>query len=435
MRRTIRKLVMMMIVLCLASIAYTIYFAHEVYSTRHNYENVINEYVRVEQDIHNLNERVYYIQTLTLSQIIADDKKEVDYLEQKIDEEHRQNLESIKKAESLLEDKSEKELWHLINSNYLTYKQQQEMIANMKGKSADNTALYYANTVLTERINVLNEALTQLSDKMDTKLVVLRERSQKQWRVSHVTMMIIVLGNIILMLFMIRRFSKSSGEFVVRYNEEQREHREQIIHMQGSTIANMAELVEMRDGETGTHIKNTATYVERIARQLSKKEKYQDILTPEYIEKLRQYAPLHDIGKIVISDIILLKPGKFTNDEFEIMKTHTVEGDRIVERILSDVESEENVEMARNIARYHHERWNGKGYPAGLAKEEIPLCARIMSVADVFDALISKRVYKEAFPVDKAFQIINEERGEQFDPDVVDAFSELRAEIEDYLES
>lgn len=140
------------------------------------------------------------------------------------------------------------------------------------------------------------------------------------------------------------------------------------------------------------------------------------------------------MGKIVVSDTILLKPARLTKDEFERMKVHTVEGGRIVEQILSDIETPERVKIAQDIATYHHEKWDGSGYPFGLSGEDIPLCARIMSVADVFDALTSVRCYKEAYSLQSAYDIIESESGKQFDPNIVKAFFELKPGISDYLQ-
>lgn len=141
-------------------------------------------------------------------------------------------------------------------------------------------------------------------------------------------------------------------------------------------------------------------------------------------------APLHDIGKINISDTVLNKPGRLTAEEFEIIKTHSAEGGKIIRQTLTNIESEEYLKMAEDMAMYHHEKWNGSGYPAHLAGEQIPLAARIMAVVDVFDALTSKRVYKDAFSIDKAFQIMEESSGSHFDPAIVGEFLSMRDEIE-----
>ena len=156
---------------------------------------------------------------------------------------------------------------------------------------------------------------------------------------------------------------------------------------------------------------------------------YKDQLTPKFIENVINSAPLHDIGKIAVPDSILNKPGKLTKEEFDIMKTHTTKGGQIIKSIIESVPNSHYLEEAKNLATYHHERWDGKGYPTGLAGEDIPLSARIMAVADVFDALVSKRSYKEGFSYDKALNIIQEESGTHFDSKLVDVFIAAKDEV------
>ncbi len=159
-----------------------------------------------------------------------------------------------------------------------------------------------------------------------------------------------------------------------------------------------------------------------IADRLRKMPDYQDLLNERLIRNMMQASALHDVGKISISDNILCKPAKLTAQEYEVMKTHTVLGARIIRQCLENIEEDDYTEMAEQIALYHHERWDGTGYPEGLSGTSIPLCARIMSVADVFDALISRRCYKEIQSMEEAFRIIGEGAGTQFEPAVVDAF-------------
>ena len=192
--------------------------------------------------------------------------------------------------------------------------------------------------------------------------------------------------------------------------------------MQSGMIRFMAEVVENRDDNTGGHIRRTADYVEGIAKELRKSRVYSDTLTDKYIKDMVVAAPLHDIGKIHIPDAVLNKPGRLTDEEFEIMKTHTTAGEELLGHAKEELGASEYLDMAVEMAAYHHEWWNGKGYPYGKSGEEIPLCARIMAVADVFDALTSKRCYKSAMPLEKAYGIIREESGTHFDPKVVDAF-------------
>ena len=194
--------------------------------------------------------------------------------------------------------------------------------------------------------------------------------------------------------------------------------------MQDGLIITMADLVENRDSDTGAHIQKTAAYVKIIVEGLKEKGYYAEKITPKFMSDVVRSAPLHDVGKINIPDSVLNKPGKLTDEEYEIMKTHTTAGKNIMEKAISTVEGENYLKEARNMAAYHHERWDGKGYPEGLHGEVIPLSARIMAVADVFDALTSPRVYKKAFSVEKAVSIIEEGSGTQFDPKCVEVFLE-----------
>ena len=212
---------------------------------------------------------------------------------------------------------------------------------------------------------------------------------------------------------------------------------EVITKMQNGLILVLADIVESRDQNTGDHVRKTAAYTNIIMRQLKKEGIYQDVLTEDFIDDVINSAPLHDIGKIQVPDAILNKPGKLTDEEFEQMKAHTTAGSEIISRVISKVSKEDSGYLyeARNLAQYHHEKWNGTGYPCGLKGEDIPLSARIMAVADVFDALVSKRSYKDGFPFEKAMAIISEGRGIHFDPHVADAFIHASDEVREVMNS
>ena len=192
--------------------------------------------------------------------------------------------------------------------------------------------------------------------------------------------------------------------------------------IQSHIISGMANLIESRDTETGEHVNRTSRYVKVIAEEARVLGIYSDIITDHFIILLYTLAPMHDVGKIVVSDQILKQPRRLTKDEFEAMKRHARDGGTVVKRILDGITDEEYIRFAADIATYHHERWDGTGYPLGLKEEAIPLSARIMAIADVFDALISKRCYKDAYPIDEAFDIIKSESGTHFDPKLVDVF-------------
>ncbi len=208
---------------------------------------------------------------------------------------------------------------------------------------------------------------------------------------------------------------------------------ESTLKMQDGLIITMADMVESRDSDTGAHVQKTAAYSKIIVEGLKKKGYYAEKITPKFMSDVVRSAPLHDVGKINIPDEVLNKPGKLTDEEYAIMKTHTIAGKKILENAISTVQGESYLKEARNMAAYHHERWDGKGYPEGIHGEVIPLSARIMAVADVFDALTSKRIYKPPFPLEKALSILQEGAGTQFDPKCVEVFMEALPEVKAVL--
>lgn len=200
---------------------------------------------------------------------------------------------------------------------------------------------------------------------------------------------------------------------------------ETIENLQDTMVVGLAELVECRDGETGGHIKRTAKYLEILVEALSHDKRYSTILDSQYVHDMIRSAPLHDIGKIGISDGVLLKQGSFDKSEREYMQQHTILGGQALQKVIDATDGESFLYIAKDMALSHHEKWDGTGYPYGLSGENIPLCARIMSVADVYDALTSERPYKKPFNHSKAVEIILEGKGTQFDPSIVDVFNSI----------
>ena len=203
-----------------------------------------------------------------------------------------------------------------------------------------------------------------------------------------------------------------------------------IANIQETVILGMANLIDLRDNSTGRHVKNTKHYVEMICDALIERHLYPGIMTEEYRRNAIKAAPLHDVGKIRIPDAILRKPAKLTEEEFKEIQKHAVYGAEIIDDILGEVEESDYLSVAREIAMHHHERWDGTGYPSHLAGENIPLCARIMAVADVFDALYEDRVYRKgmrSLPV--VLSIIEDGKGTQFDPVLVDVFMSLEDKL------
>lgn len=434
MKGKIKRLLIVMLVICVINIAFVACFLWNLYQTRRNYEKILNQYIVSEEDVLRLSESIYRIQALTLSQLLSTDDEIIESMAGDIKELDSDIRDTFSYHSENLIDDDEKDLFHEVYSDYIRYMSQQGMLSEINLKSSRETANYYVNTVMKQQLSDINGDLKDISEYAQEKIAVIRDNLDRSNHITNVAVVFAAIFSVAIITGLLVLFTKFSDNIIISYNAEQKQHEDDIIRMQHKTIEGMAELVESRDGETGEHVRRTAYYVEKIAEQLVRMGIYTDVLTPEYIEYLKRYAPLHDVGKIVVSDTILLKPARLTKDEFERMKVHTVEGGRIVEQILSDIETPERVKIAQDIATYHHEKWDGSGYPFGLSGEDIPLCARIMSVADVFDALTSVRCYKEAYSLQSAYDIIESESGKQFDPNIVKAFFELKPGISDYLQ-
>lgn len=224
-----------------------------------------------------------------------------------------------------------------------------------------------------------------------------------------------------------KEFLKSKAAYL---EEEIKKRTKEILSIQDITILTLASLAETRDTDTGNHLKRTQRYIKTLALALREHPKFRGYLNDEEIETLFRSAPLHDIGKVGIADKILLKPTRLTSTEFEIMKTHTTLGKEAIEHAEEEAGAEAAfLKTAKEIAYCHHENYDGSGYPLGLSGDEIPISARLMSLADVYDALTSRRVYKEAMPHEEALALIKEGRGLKFDPDVLDAFLKMQDEF------
>ena len=287
-----------------------------------------------------------------------------------------------------------------------------------------------ASLYFSKRVNILATALTVVGVSVGQVLAFFMDTLQDDnftffhemilWGIVPRAMILVAIAIIFTMLCsrtvtLLGNLTKATGELKHYHNE---------------MIMGFATLVENKDGSTGGHIKRTTMYVKLLAEELKNRGFYEDILTDEYVENLCLAAPMHDIGKIAVPDVVLQKPGKLTEEEFEIIKQHTKRGGKIVEETFGHLGNDGYARMAYEVAKYHHEKWNGCGYPEGLKRKEIPLCARIMAIADVFDALSEKRCYREAMPFEKCFKIIEEGSGQHFDPMLVEVFLDIRKKVE-----
>ncbi|MCL2120060.1 MAG: response regulator [Planctomycetaceae bacterium] len=230
--------------------------------------------------------------------------------------------------------------------------------------------------------------------------------------------------------FITKPFSKpvllNRIKYHLHVDELIRERTEQLVRLQSGIVFTLADIVENRDANTGGHIERTTVYIEILIKALMERKVYLEEMRTWNLEAVISSARLHDVGKISIPDTILNKPGKLTEAEFTIMKTHALEGERIIDQIVSRTGNEVFLHNAKLFAGYHHERWDGNGYPYSLEGTNIPLQGRIMAIVDVYDALISERPYKKPFTHEEAIGIIMESTGKQFDPSIAEVFYEVK---------
>lgn len=397
------------------------------------YNNLIDGYIENRRILSEINQRMYRIQAQVASHVVNSDDSRNEIYEKQVEELDKEIRELFRGFESRLTSVEEKDLFRQVTNSYNGFDTQIDIALKFSRDGAFKSAEYYVCTVMEEHLEEANDAFNMYYERTKKVVDAAKEDMEEElaqiriWRNGAIVVIVIVLLACLIIVY------RSGRKIVNRQLMESYENNQRIMDMQYKTIVGMANLIESRDGETGEHVKRTSAYAEMIAEELSKEVSYREVINTVYMENLWKAAPLHDIGKIKISDTILQKPGKLTDEEFERMKMHASEGGKIIDVTMGAIDDREYLDMAHQVARYHHEKWDGSGYPDGLRGEEIPLCARIMAVADVFDALISKRCYKKAMSVEKAYSIIEESSGSHFDPVVAQAFIRIRPRVEAYL--
>ena len=394
---------------------------------------LISGYIENRRVMSEINQLMYNIQATVANCVVnSDPKKEAEY-EKKLDELDYQIRELFHEFETHLLDQEEEDLFRQVTNSYNGFASQIDNAVKFRQSGALKSAEYYIFTVVEQYLQDANDIFERYYER--TKLMVDQTQNEMISEMQNIRWWRDVVVFVIATLLLISLFVVyQSGKGIVnRHTSEVNENNQRIMDMQYKTIVGMANLIESRDGETGEHVKRTSAYAEMIVEKLFDNGWYKAEITPMFKNNLWKAAPLHDIGKIKISDAILQKPGKLTHEEFERIKLHASEGGKIIDDTMGAIDDKAYLDMAHQVARYHHEKWDGTGYPEGLIGEEIPLCARIMAVADVFDALISRRCYKSSLPVDEAFDIIKQSSGSHFDPKVVEAFLEIRPQVEAYL--
>lgn len=332
------------------------------------------------------------------------------------------------------------QLFHTVYSNAFSYFSNAENVFQMSREGNSQTARYYVTSFLADFIDEITEDIDTMDGYVAAEMAEtdreMARRIQTAELYERICILCIVVVTAVCMILCVGITSKL--EAYKNQLEAENEHKTQelirhnrkMLAMQENAIIGIADLIENRDQDTGEHVKRTSRYVELLTKAAQKEGYCSQVLTDDYAELLIKAAPLHDIGKIAVSDTILQKPGRLTQEEFEAMKEHTTAGGRIVGEILKGIEEKGYIDIASQVAAFHHEKWDGSGYPHGLQGETIPLGARIMAIADVFDALVSKRCYKEPMSVNEAFDVIKESAGSHFDPVLVGIFCKIRHEVE-----
>ena len=405
----------------------------------------INEYTQTLKTTNDIKARMYKHQSIVSKHISAEtEEKFIEY-----EAEAKKIEEALKDEFSGLREKmmggEREQIYHEAYTSFISYLSAAETALTFSRAGQDNTANYYVVYVMDASVISVSDAFDKFDAFAETEITEANDRMNSLIKFSMLSAFAavpVIAAAVIICSLLCFKITSNLNSYknqleidIENKNKALHERNEKMLQLQNTTIIGMATLIESRDGDTGEHVKRTSAYVGMLAQAARQAGYETETLTDTYIELLIKAAPLHDIGKIVVSDTILLKPARLTEDEFEKMKLHACEGGRIVRDVIGGLGDEEYISIASDMAAYHHEKWNGTGYNAGLSGKDIPLCARIMAIADVFDALISKRCYKEEFPVDEAFKIIEESGGTHFDPTLADIFLNIRPQIEEYLDS
>lgn len=376
---------------------------------------------------------IYQTESLVWQHIVNVEEDEYDHYETHINELMESLSELFVELEANLADAELEDLLHTVVKQHVGFKSNTAVVLDLSRNGSKQSAQYYVSLQLNPWFETVNETLDQINLDMDERLQKATRQMEESINTARVVAILCLIVVVFIIVVCITVVFSRGKRIVGQQAEEQKNHQQRVMELQYNTIVGMANLIEGRDGDTGEHVKRTGWFVDKIARKLITDSVYAEQIDEVFLDNLRKAAPLHDIGKIKVPDAILQKPGKLTAEEFEIMKGHAAEGGAIIYNTMGGIEERDYIEMAHDMAKYHHEKWDGSGYPEGRSGEDIPLCARIMAVADVFDALISKRCYKEAMPVDEAYRIIEDSAGSHFDPVIVAAFITLRDEVDCYL--
>lgn len=433
MRKMTLHILISVLLASVACIMGVLLLMHNINIISERYEESIRGALENQRLMSDIRGDIYQTESLVWQHIVNVEEDGYDRYETHIDELMESLSGLFAELETNLADEETGDLLHTVVKQHVGFQSNTAVVLDLSRKGSKQSAQYYVAIKLNPWFDTVNETLDQINLDIDEKLKEAASQMEEgiyTARAAAILCLIVVVFIIVVCITVV--FSRGK-RIVGQQEEEQKSHQQRVMELQYNTIVGMANLIEGRDGETGEHVKRTGWFVDKIAKKLNTDNIYAEQIDETFLDNLWKAAPLHDIGKIKVPDAILQKPGKLTAEEFEIMKSHAAEGGAIIYETIGGIEERDYIEMAHDMAKYHHEKWDGSGYPEGRSGEEIPLCARIMAVADVFDALISKRCYKEAMSIDEAYRIIEDSAGSHFDPVVAAAFINLRDEVVCYL--
>lgn len=407
------------------------------------YQVIVDEYFQNLADNSEIRTLMYTHQAVVVKHTAADTEEKYDEYEREAERLEQELRTRFNELGERMKGGEHEQVYHRAYSNFHTYLQNANVALEFSRAGSKNTADFYIVNILDDCTRKVNACIDDMDGFLNEETAKAQETMNGYIKTSQITSIVSVVSIAAATAMCLYLCVSITANLDQYKNDLERDvatktaalvkHNERMMNLQNNTIIGLANLIESRDGETGGHVKRTAKYVGMLARAAQSSGYKSDILTDDYIDLLERAAPLHDIGKIAVSDTILKKPGKLTDEEYEAMKAHASLGGKMIRDVIGGIEDIQYVDIAVDIASYHHEKWDGSGYCAGLKGEDIPLCARIMALADVFDALVSERYYKKAFTLDEAFKIIEESAGKHFDPKLAELFLGLRAEIEEYL--
>ena len=418
---------------------------HNIDSLSDSYREIIEEHNVNRTYMEQISQLLYQHRSIVAIHVAskeAKDRAKYEETEQQLREKMGTTLAQFRRR---MTGNEREQVYHRVYSDYYSYLQNVDITLQLSREGSVETSVYYLTGQMSDFLESVNKNLSQLEQLTLNEMKLAQEKMNSRIDFSHVstTICIIMISATMLICLIycvtitshLEQYKENLEQEIEQKNLSITQHNEKMLALQDNIIIGMANLIESRDGDTGEHIKRTSFYVNLLARAIRDKGLYTDILTDNYIELLTKAAPMHDIGKILVPDHILQKPGRLTPEEYEIIKEHSAAGGKIVREVLGFIEEKDYIEIASDMAAHHHEKWNGSGYTKGLAQEDIPLSARIMAIADVFDALVSKRCYKSPMPVEEAFAEMEKSSGTHFDPQLVKIFLGLKEEIMGYLHS